>query len=266
MSDDSHRIINPNASKIKRAIISVSDKTGIVEFAKALLTSGIEIFSTGGTLKTLVQSGVVAHSISDLTLFPEILDGRVKTLHPKIHGGLLALRDSKEHIKQVAENNLDYIDLVVVNLYPFEATVAKPDTELAEAIEQIDIGGPSMLRSAAKNFRFVTVLTDASDYADILNEIKQQGNTTEATRLRLAKKVFALTAKYDAAIANYLAPVELTASSELKSETKAEPTVEATENAEQRLDASFEIHLKKTLEMRYGENPHQKAALYAVTS
>lgn len=239
------------SSKITRALISVSDKTGIVEFATALEKLGVEIFSTGGTLKTLVQSGVAAKSISDITGFPEILDGRVKTLHPKIHGGLLAVRDNAEHQTEVAQNAIEYIDLVVVNLYPFEATVAKAGVSLEEAIENIDIGGPSMLRSAAKNYRSVTVVTDAGDYACVLEEMTLYGGaTTERTRFELAKKVFSLTAKYDAAISLYLSSL-------------TQDSAEIRNASPEALPAQVTLHLKKSIDMRYGENPHQKASLYS---
>lgn len=234
--------------KIKRALISVSDKSGIIDFAKALEKMKVEIFSTGGTLKTLLDAGVKAKSISKITKFPEILDGRVKTLHPKIHGGLLARRNLKAHKKEVKENNIDYIDLVVVNLYPFEQTVQKKGVLLEEAIENIDIGGPSMLRSAAKNYESVTVVTDAGDYQCVLDEMKStKGRTTLKTRAVLAQKVFALTSRYDAMIANYL-----------------EKEMNAKANPEEGLTATYALSLTKEIDMRYGENPHQKAAFYAL--
>ncbi len=190
---------------IKRALVSVSDKTGIVEFCRELSGMGVEIFSTGGTLKSLQDSGVIAASISTITGFPEIMDGRVKTLHPKIHGGLLAVRENPDHVKQATENGISFIDLVVVNLYPFEATVAKPDVTFEDAIENIDIGGPSMLRSAAKNNESVTVVTDCADYALVLQEMKENyGATKRTTRLTLALKVLELPSRYDIAIASYL--------------------------------------------------------------
>lgn len=221
----------------RRALISVSDKTNIVEFAKGLEKHGFEIISTGGTFTYLKNNGVACISIEDVTHFPEILEGRVKTLHPKIHGGLLSKRGNELHNKHVAENNIEYIDLVCVNLYPFEATVKKEGVSEEEIIENIDIGGPSMLRSAAKNFNDVTVVTDIRDYDRILNEL-ENGGITLATRRSLAIKVFNTTASYDAAIANYfnkadnLTPEKLT--------------------------------LSYTLEdtLRYGENPHQKAYHY----
>ena len=221
----------------KRALISVSDKTNIVEFAKGLEKYGFEIISTGGTFTYLKNNGVACISIEDVTHFPEILEGRVKTLHPKIHGGLLSKRGNELHNKHVAENNIEYIDLVCVNLYPFEATVKKEGVSEEEIIENIDIGGPSMLRSAAKNFNDVTVVTDIRDYDRILNEL-ENGGITLATRRSLAIKVFNTTASYDAAIANYF--------------NKADNLIPE------------KLTLSYTLEdtLRYGENPHQKAYHY----
>ena len=221
----------------KRALISVSDKTNIVEFAKGLEKHGFEIISTGGTFTYLKNNGVACISIEDVTHFPEILEGRVKTLHPKIHGGLLSKRGNELHNKHVAENNIEYIDLVCVNLYPFEATVKKEGVSEEEIIENIDIGGPSMLRSAAKNLNDVTVVTDIRDYDRILNEL-ENGGITLATRRSLAIKVFNTTASYDAAIANYF--------------NKADNLIPE------------KLTLSYTLEdtLRYGENPHQKAYHY----
>ena len=221
----------------KRALISVSDKTNVVEFAKGLEKYGFEIISTGGTFTYLKNNGVACISIEDVTHFPEILEGRVKTLHPKIHGGLLSKRGNELHNKHVAENNIEYIDLVCVNLYPFEATVKKEGVSEEEIIENIDIGGPSMLRSAAKNFNDVTVVTDIRDYDRILNEL-ENGGITLATRRSLAIKVFNTTASYDAAIANYF--------------NKADNLIPE------------KLTLSYTLEdtLRYGENPHQKAYHY----
>lgn len=229
---------------IKRALVSVSDKTGIVDFCRELASMGVEIFSTGGTLKSLQDAGIAASSISTITGFPEIMDGRVKTLHPKIHGALLAVRENPEHLQAASENGIEFIDLVAVNLYPFEATVAKPDVTFEDAIENIDIGGPSMLRSAAKNNESVTVITDAADYATVLAEMRSNGGaTTRATRLKLAAKVYALTSKYDTAIAAYMAKA-----------------------ADMAGDAavSMTVRLERELDMRYGENPHQKAGFYAM--
>ncbi len=223
---------------MKRALVSVTDKTGIVEFCKGLEELGYEVISTGGTKKVLDDAGVKTIGISDVTGFPEILGGRVKTLHPNVHGGLLAVRDSKSHQEQMKENNIEYIDLVCVNLYAFRKTV-EAGCAFEDAIENIDIGGPSMLRSAAKNHKYVTVVTDAADYDLVLNEIKENGDTSYETRLRLAAKVFRTTAQYDSMISQYL----------------TEQTGE--ENAE---SMTLNYTLKQSL--RYGENPHQKAALY----
>jgi len=190
---------------IERAIISVSDKTGIVEFARALHEMGVEILSTGGTAKKIKDAGVPVTEVSDYTGFPEMMDGRVKTLHPKIHGGILALRDNPEHMKALKEHGIKKIDMIVVNLYPFEQTISKPDVTFEEAIENIDIGGPTMIRAAAKNFRHVVVVVDPADYNTVLNEMKEQkGDVSYETRLRLAQKVFAHTAHYDSLIADYL--------------------------------------------------------------
>ena len=231
---------------IKRALVSVSDKTGIVDFCRELSLLGVEIFSTGGTLKSLQDAGVSAASISTITGFPEIMDGRVKTLHPKIHGGLLAVRENADHVKQATDNGISFIDLVVVNLYPFEATVAKPDVTFEDAIENIDIGGPSMLRSAAKNNESVTVVTDSADYALVLQEMRENNGTTKrTTRLSLALKVFELTSRYDRAIASYLAGAV--------GGTQSEAATRMT------------VSLERELDMRYGENPHQSAGLYRLT-
>ncbi len=225
----------------KRALISVSDKTGVIEFAKTLAKNGYEIISTGGTKKILAEAGVEVIGISDVTNFPEILDGRVKTLHPNVHGALLSVRDNENHLRQLNENNIGFIDVVVVNLYPFKETVAKPDVLFADAIENIDIGGPSMLRSAAKNHKFVTVICDPSDYSVIEKEMSANaGETLISSRERLAAKVFRHTASYDAAIAQYL-------------------TKQVGEENPESLTLSYD--LKAVL--RYGENPHQKANLYA---
>jgi len=224
--------------KIKRALISVSDKTGLLEFARELTALGVEIISTGGTAKLLHREGIACTEISNFTGFPEIMDGRVKTLHPKVHGGLLYLRGNPDHEAQAKANGIEPIDLVVVNLYPFEATVAKEGVTLEEAIEQIDIGGPSMLRSAAKNYRSVTVVVDPADYEDVLTSIRDnEGGTTLKLRERLAIKVFVTTSKYDGAIANYL-------------------------NKEQETTCSFSVSMPIAARLRYGENPHQHAALY----
>lgn len=223
----------------KRALISVSDKTGILEFAKELLTTGFEIISTGGTKKALEEAGIATLGIEEVTGFPEMMDGRVKTLHPLIHGGLLGRRDLQTHLDAMAEHGITPIDVVVVNLYPFKETISKTDVTEADAIENIDIGGPSMLRSAAKNFAAVTVLVDPADYQQVATELKTEGETTLATRKALAAKVFRHTAAYDALIAGYL--------TELVEETQPE-----------KLTLTYD--LKQSL--RYGENSHQQAAFY----
>ncbi|MCW8132211.1 MAG: bifunctional phosphoribosylaminoimidazolecarboxamide formyltransferase/IMP cyclohydrolase [Planctomycetota bacterium] len=228
--------------KIQRALVSVFDKAGVEDFAKGLAALGVEIVSTGGTSKKLREAGLAVRDISEVTGFPEMMDGRVKTLHPKIHGGLLYRRDLEEHRAQAAEHGIGAIDLVVVNLYPFEQTIAKPGIQVDEAIEQIDIGGPAMLRSASKNWESVTVVCDPLDYAEVLREMQEHGGETRReTRLRLAAKVFASTSRYDAAICAYL---------EGLGEHDAAPTL------------SLHGALRQTL--RYGENPHQKAAFYTV--
>lgn len=223
-----------------KALISVSDKTGIVDFAKELEKKGIEIISTGGTFKKLKEEGVNAIEISELTGFPECLDGRVKTLHPKVHAGILAMRSNPNHMKQLNDLNIDTIDFVVVNLYPFKQTILKDNVTRAEAVENIDIGGPTMLRSAAKNYQDVTVITDPSDYEIVLKELNENGKVSLDTKFYLMQKVFEHTANYDAMICKYI--------------------------KDQRNDESFPNELtltyEKVQEMRYGENPHQKGALY----
>jgi phosphoribosylaminoimidazolecarboxamide formyltransferase/IMP cyclohydrolase len=196
--------------KIERAIISVTDKSGIVEFAKSISELGVQILSTGGTARALREGGISVTDISDYTGFPEMMDGRVKTLHPKVHGGLLGLRDNPEHVEMMKAHGIKTIDMVVVNLYQFEKTVAKEKVTLEEAIENIDIGGPSMLRSSDKNFRYVTVIVDPADYEVVLREMKKTGGeTTLKTRFRLARKVFQLTHQYDGAISEYLETVDM---------------------------------------------------------
>ena len=223
---------------MRRALISVSDKTGIVEFATELSKLGFEIVSTGGTKKALDESGLKTIGIEDVTGFPEILDGRVKTLHPMVHGGLLARRDLEEHMNTLKEHNIIPIDLVCVNLYPFKKTVEK-GCDLATAIENIDIGGPSMLRSAAKNYKSVTVITDPFDFDKVITELKENGDTTLETRTYLAAKVFRTTANYDTMISSYL--TKLTGSE---------------------FNETLSLSYEKAQELRYGENPHQKACLY----
>ncbi len=220
-----------------RALISVSDKTGVVEFARELSSLGWEILSTSGTMKMLREAGLPVTSVSDVTGFPEICDGRVKTLHPKIHGALLARRDIPDHLKQLEDNGIEKIDLVCVNLYPFRETIAKPNVTMEDAVEHIDIGGPSMLRSAAKNWASVTVVVNPEDYATVIDEIKASGDTTPETRLRLSAKAYTHTAEYDSAIATYM---------------------RAQAGLPEKLFLEFDIKQ----ELRYGENPHQKAKFF----
>lgn len=226
---------------IKRALISVSDKTGVVEFAKGLHELGVEIISTGGTMKAIADAGIPVKSVSEVTGFPEMMDGRVKTLHPMIHGGILAIRDNPDHVKAMKEHGITGIDLVAVNLYPFRETIAKPDVTRAEAIENIDIGGPSMVRAAAKNYKYVTIVVDPSQYSDILERIKSD-TLTEDFRLDLSRKAFLHTGLYDCAIADYM-----------------------TKEVNGSKDTLPDIYSKayvKVQDLRYGENPHQKAAFY----
>ncbi|HEY6166711.1 MAG TPA: bifunctional phosphoribosylaminoimidazolecarboxamide formyltransferase/IMP cyclohydrolase [Verrucomicrobiae bacterium] len=230
-------------ARIQRALLSVSDKTGLIDFARTLAAAGVELISTGGTAKAIRDAGLEVKDVTEHTGFPEMLDGRVKTLHPKVHGGLLYLRGNAAHEATVKEHGIAPIDLVVVNLYPFEATVAKPNVSLHDAIENIDIGGPSMLRSAAKNHDSVTVVTDPADYAEVAAQIKASGDTTLELRRKLAVKVYARTAAYDAAIAAHLGKAYSGAVSEA-------------------LPAELNIRAPRAQALRYGENPHQQAALY----
>ncbi|MBQ2429917.1 MAG: bifunctional phosphoribosylaminoimidazolecarboxamide formyltransferase/IMP cyclohydrolase, partial [Alistipes sp.] len=220
-----------------RALVSVSDKTGVVEFAQQLRSLGWEIIATGGTMKLLRDSGVEVINISDVTGFPEICDGRVKTLHPKVHGGLLARRDDESHLAALKENEIEFIDMVCVNLYPFRQTIAKPDVTMEDAIENIDIGGPSMLRSAAKNYKDVTVVCNPENYAKIIEEIKANGNTTVETRLQLSAEAYTHTAQYDSMIATYMRKAA---------------------GLNEKLFLEFDL----VQGLRYGENPHQQAKFY----
>jgi phosphoribosylaminoimidazolecarboxamide formyltransferase/IMP cyclohydrolase len=236
-------------TKIERALISVSDKTGVLEFAQALSAMGVQLLSTGGTAKLLAEAGVEVTEVSDYTGFPEMLDGRVKTLHPKVHGGILGRRDLPEHVAKMAEHGIDTIDLVCVNLYPFEATIANGECTLEDAIENIDIGGPTMVRSAAKNWAHVAVVTDVADYAGLIAEMRTKpACLSRTTRFALAKKAFTHTAAYDGAISNYL-----TALVEGEPGGKMERSL-----FPNRLNLQF----TKVQDMRYGENPHQSAAFY----
>jgi len=234
-------------AKITRALISVSDKSGVVEFSRQLAGYGVELLSTGGTAKLLREAGLTVKDVSEFTGFPEMLDGRVKTLHPKVHGGLLGMRSNPEHVAKMKEHGIENIDMVVVNLYPFEATTAKEGCHLEDAIENIDIGGPTMLRSAAKNYPDVTVLVDSADYAQVLDEMKSSaGAVSAATNFALAVKVFQHTAAYDGAISNYLG-------ARLTGEVQEYPP-------------TFTLQVKKAQDLRYGENPHQTAAFYVESS
>lgn len=236
---------------IKRALLSVSDKSGLAELGQALAARGVELVSTGGTAKALRDAGLTVLDVSGITSFPEMMDGRVKTLHPNVHGGLLAVRDNAEHVAAMEEHGIGAIDLVVVNLYPFEETVAK-GADRATVIENIDIGGPSMVRSAAKNHAFVTILTDAADYAELLSELESNdGTTSEAFRIRMAGKAYARTASYDAAIANWFAFGDAYTHPLGAEALQATPFV-----------PTMPLAFKRDDELRYGENPHQQAASY----
>ncbi len=237
-------------SKIQRAILSVTDKTGLTDFARKLSSMGVELISTGGTAKLLRESGIAVKDISDLTGFPEMLDGRVKTLHPKVHGGILHRRQDPAHTAAVAEHGIPPIDMVVVNLYAFEKTAAKPGVQFDELIENIDIGGPSMIRSAAKNFMDVAVVTSPSDYQAIAEEMSSRdGELSQATKWRLAQNAFATTAAYDSAIASTLEKISANGHFELQ--------------AESGFPQSLRLSFRKNMDLRYGENPHQRAAMYS---
>ena len=238
-------------SPVRRAILSVTDKTGIVDFARQLARMGVELISTGGTARLLRDSGISVKDISDLTGFPEMLDGRVKTLHPKVHGGILHRRENPSHRSAVAEHGIEPIDMVVVNLYAFEKTRAKPGVHFEELIENIDIGGPSMIRSAAKNFQDVAVVSSPSDYPLIAEEMAKSGGAlSSTTKWRLAQKAFATTAAYDSAIASTLERVSVNGHFELHA-------------AEEGFPQTLRLSFNKVMDLRYGENPHQKAAMYS---
>jgi phosphoribosylaminoimidazolecarboxamide formyltransferase / IMP cyclohydrolase len=236
-------------TKIQRAIVSVTDKSGLVEFARKLAAMGVELISTGGTGKLLRESGIAVHDISELTGFPEMLDGRVKTLHPKVHGGILHRRENAAHRTAVAQHGIQPIDMVVVNLYAFERTAARPGVGFEELLENIDIGGPSMIRSAAKNFQDVAVVTSPADYDSITDEMaKSGGQLSAATKWKLAQKAFATTAAYDSAIATTLERVSANGRFEL--------------HAQKGFPQTLRLTFRKVMDLRYGENPHQKAAMY----
>ena len=250
---------------IRRALLSVSDKTGLVEFARALAGFGVELLSTGGTAKALRAAGLAVRDVSEVTGFPEMLDGRVKTLHPRIHGGILAVRDNAGHARALAEHGIEPIDMVVVNLYPFEQTVAREGVTLEEAVEQIDIGGPSMVRSAAKNFRDVAVVVSPDLYAGLLDEMNRTGGALSlATRGSLAQKAFLRTSVYDTSISRYLGANSRPAGFEQKAADAVTHLDElvAAGTPPNALWAAFDLKLRKIFDLRYGENPHQHAALY----
>src|SRR6476646_7854486 len=249
--------------KITRALVSVSDKEGIVEFARSLTEFGVSLISTGGTAKTLREAGVEVTDVSDVTGFPEMMDGRVKTLHPKIHGAFLALRDNDQHIASMKEHDIESIDLVIVNLYPFEETIAKDDVTLEEAVENIDIGGPAMIRSASKNWRDVAVVTDARLYPQIIEElIENQGSLSLETRQRLATLAYTRTAGYDLAISSYLS--RQLSDEDLEILEPLNPLgslmfIESESIEEQTSDGlpqNIDLCLAKVTDLRYGENPH----------
>ena len=258
--------------KISRALISVSDKTGVVDFARSLAEMGVKIISTGGTARTLREAGLDVRDVSDVTGFPEMMDGRVKTLHPMIHGAFLALRDNAEHVASMNEHGIEPIDLVVVNLYPFEETIAKEGVSLDEAVENIDIGGPAMIRSASKNWRDVAVVTDTRLYGQIIEELAaNNGSLSLETRQRLATLAYTRTASYDLAISSYLSrqlsdeDLEmLEPRNPLGSLTfiESEPEDADADASKQKLPSDLDISLRKISDLRYGENPHQSAALY----
>ncbi|MDQ7731093.1 bifunctional phosphoribosylaminoimidazolecarboxamide formyltransferase/IMP cyclohydrolase [Halomonas sp. SpR1] len=238
---DNPSLTDSNATPVRRALLSVSDKTGIIEFARGLAEHGVELLSTGGTFRLLQENAIAVKEVSEHTGFPEIMDGRVKTLHPKIHGGILARRGQDDAV--MAENEITPIDMVVVNLYPFAATVAKPDCTLEDAIENIDIGGPTMVRACAKNHAYTTIVVNSSDYARVLGELAaQDGHVSRGTRFDLAVKAFEHTAGYDGAIADYLG--------------------RKVNTADEVFPRTFNLQLDKKQDMRYGENPHQQAAFY----
>ena len=241
---------------VRRALLSVTDKSGLVDFAQELTKHGVELVSTGGTAKALREAGLAVRDISELTGFPEMLDGRVKTLHPKVHGGILHIRENAQHVGAVKDHGIEPIDMVVVNLYAFEKTAARPGAKFAEVIENIDIGGPSMVRSAAKNFEDVAIVTSPADYAALGEELAaHKGSLTRDTRWRLAKKAFAVTAAYDTAIANTL--------EQIWSPDPAEAPVQFVDPAAAPFPEALRINYPLAAGLRYGENPHQKAALYA---
>jgi phosphoribosylaminoimidazolecarboxamide formyltransferase/IMP cyclohydrolase len=238
-------------ARIERALLSVTDKTGIAAFARGLSELGVELISTGGTYRTLREAGVPVREVSDLTQFPEMLDGRVKTIHPRVAGGVLAIRSNPEHMKSIREHGIPTIDMVVVNLYQFEKIAADPDATVADLIENIDIGGPTMIRAAAKNYQDVAVVTLPADYEPLLHELRDSGGALSlATHWQLAQRAFSTTAKYDRAISSRLTRIQVT-DSHLEDDTPAVPGI-------------LDIHAEQAMVLRYGENPHQSAALYSL--
>src|SRR4051812_29156434 len=250
---------NLGLRKIRRALISVSDKTGIVDFARELRGYGVEIISTGGTARTLRDAGIEVRDVSDVTGFPEMMDGRVKTLHPKVHGALLGVRDKADHVTAMTEHGIEPIDMVVINLYPFEETIAREGVGIDEAIEQIDIGGPAMIRSAAKNYRDVAVVTISGNYEEVIEELREtNGHTSLALRQRLATRAFWRTSSYDGAIFRFLASHAPNPQSVFGNPRRPQPPVEISTREE------FTLILRKAGDLRYGENPHQEAGLYEI--
>lgn len=244
--------------KIRRALMSVSDKTGIVDFARALKQFGVEIISTGGTASALREAGIEVRDVSDVTGFPEMMDGRVKTLHPKIHGGLLGVRDNSAHQSAMQKHGIEPIDMVVINLYPFEQTIAREGVTLEDAIEQIDIGGPAMIRSAAKNFQDVAVITSPDMYRETVNKLKtNDGSLTRESRLQMANLAFIETATYDSSIWSYLLPIAFPSQSNASEMDEPSPS-------EVEMPDVDSVYLDKSVDLRYGENPHQQAALYQI--
>ena len=253
-------MINADSLPIRRALLSVSDKTGLIEFAQVLRSFDTEIISTGGTARSLRDAGIEVRDVSEVTGFPEMMDGRVKTLHPRIHGGLLARREDAEHTRDAAAHGIEMIDMIVVNLYPFAATIARPGVTLDEAIENIDIGGPAMIRSAAKNHAHVAVVVAPDSYPDLTDELRRTGGSlARDTRNRLAVAAFRHTAEYDQRISDYLAP-RLASANTSAHDSKPENTTAATHA----LPSELNLSLRKNHDLRYGENPHQHAALYTI--
>ena len=249
--------MSPQSPPVRNALLSVSDKSGLLPFAQGLVTAGVTLYASGGTRQHLEKAGLEVREVSSYTNFPEMLDGRLKTLHPKIHGGILCRHDHPDDIKSLSEHGIVTFELVVVNLYPFEQTIARPGVTYAEAIEKIDIGGPTLVRGAAKNHAFTTIATDSEQYEEILAQIRDSGATTPGLRQRLATKAFVLTAAYDTAISSYLQAILASESFPVDSSWEVEPS------GEQTLPTQLQFSLPRIATLRYGENPHQSSALYA---